>query len=66
MALWTSWKTLADRRTGTLLTTSFALRVSVGLVIYIPFGLLAGYLWGRLMWALLLPGLTVDRRPPTD
>ncbi len=64
MAIWTSWNELPDHRTATVITTSFALRLGIGLVIWIPFGLLAGYMWGRVMWAALAPRVTVDRRPP--
>ncbi len=61
MATWNVWKLVPDHRAAGLFTTSFALQFVIALAIWVPFGLLAGYAWGRMMWAFFAPRVSVDR-----
>ena len=66
MALWMTWTDLPDHQWRSIWTAATAARVALHLVLWIPAGLLAGYLWGRFMWSMYAPKTSSDTdRPAT-
>jgi len=61
MVIFNSWTVLPDHRLAALLTWRSAIRVGLVVLTSIPLGLLAGYLWGRVMWAWFAPSVRGPR-----
>lgn len=55
MAARATWDAVPDHTLAGLATLAALRRLASALVIWIPTGLLGGYLWGRLMWRLFTP-----------
>lgn len=64
MTGWFTWKDMPAHGWADIWTVSVGMHLLLGLVIWIPAGLLAGYLWGRVMWALFAPKTTTPTVPP--
>jgi hypothetical protein len=59
-----TWKDMPAHHWADFWTVSVAKHFLLGLLIWIPAGLLAGYFWGRTMWALFAPKATSSAVPP--
>jgi hypothetical protein len=64
MAGWSTWGAMPSHRWSDIWTLSVGKHLLVALVISIPLGLLAGYVWGRMMWALYSPKSSSQAAPP--
>lgn len=55
MAAKNSWDAASDHTLAGLMTPAVLRSLAGDLVVWLPVGLLTGYLWGRIMWRLFAP-----------